>query len=133
MQKEKITPSSLLLSQASEAFSHWRGHRKHRGRIPDFLWTLAIRCTENHSLGRVSQALGLNHDSLKQRVDRERRVSKIKSKGFIELTHNPAVFGVSSLVPEGIIEFENPLGFKLRLIGSPSLKSNCLTHFFKEG
>lgn len=55
------------LEQARDQLDSWRS-RPHRGRrIPDELWDAAVRLCGEHSVCRVSRALGLDYKALRRR------------------------------------------------------------------
>ena len=56
------------LEDVRERLESWRRTRTTRG-IPDPLWRSAVRLARRAGVYPVARALGLNYDSLKQRVD----------------------------------------------------------------
>jgi hypothetical protein len=97
------------LERAAERFRTWRRVRKARARIPESLWTLAVRLVEKHGVSRVSSVLGLDYYSLKKRAaaaDSESRAVP----AFMEL---PAVS--LNAARECVIELEDGAGGVMRM------------------
>ena len=59
-------PTDLV--QGRRRFQAWRGQRKPGVRIPQRLWTMAVRLAKAHGVSRTSAALGLDYFSLKGRA-----------------------------------------------------------------
>ncbi len=99
------------VTAARKQFGQWRQSRKCRGRIPEALWACAVRVASRHGVGSTARALGLNVESLKQRVESARRAGSPAGPAspFIEL------------LPPGCgrecgVEIETPAGSKLRIV-----------------
>lgn len=60
--------SHLSLTEVQSQFAAWRNSRTSRERIPEALWSAALKLCENHSIHKVSKALRLNHTNLRDRV-----------------------------------------------------------------
>jgi hypothetical protein len=75
------------LARAQAAFDVWRSGRRGRGRIPDHLWQIAIALLDDHELGAVAQALGLNPGRLRARLAKQRPATRRRSPNpaFVEL------------------------------------------------
>ena len=74
-------------------FEAWRRQRKAGGRIPQSLWTLAVRLVRTHGISRTAALLGVNDDRLKKQT--EVAASALASSGrptFVELP-SPVVVG----------------------------------------
>lgn len=75
------------LSAAVREFSHWRSTRKHKCRIPDKLWKMAVDLVGDHSLCEVSRSLNLNYGELKRRLAiHSTETASVESSSFIELS-----------------------------------------------
>ena len=91
------------LARGRERFQAWRRARKARTRIPDRLWSLAVKLADAHGLNLTASVLGLDYYSLKRRVD-----STIPA--FVELSPpSPSAVG------ECVIEFEDDKGGSMRV------------------
>ncbi len=91
---EKL-PKDLV--QARSQFEAWRRQRKAGGRIPQSLWTLAVRLVRTHGIRRTAAVLGVNDDRLKKQT--EAAASQPQPSGcpaFIELP-SPVVVGKQGL------------------------------------
>ena len=112
-----MIPQSLpehrpTLEAVQEQFKIWRADRNRGRRIPQDLWSAAIKLCENHSVSKVATALRLNHTDLRDRAKPPEPVkSHEESSAFIELSipPNKAVTG------EWMLELEDPRGRKMRL------------------
>lgn len=94
-------------------FDRWRRTRKGRSRIPEMLWTSAVKAAGKYGLHRTAQVLRLDYYALKKRV--ETVGSGSMSDGgtvatFVELA--PPASGGSC---ECILELEDPSGAKMRI------------------
>ena len=50
-------------------FELWRRTRQGRARIPERLWTSAVKLAATYGLCRTARTLGLDYNALKQRVE----------------------------------------------------------------
>jgi hypothetical protein len=100
-------PKDLLHGRSR--FQAWRQRRTSR-RIPDPLWTLAVRLVKTHGVSRTAWALGVDYYTLKQRAE-EAAASEPPSSGpaFVELPA-PCVIGKQCL-----FELSNAAGSTLRV------------------
>ena len=55
--------------RARDRFVAWRRTRKPKSRIPEPLWSLAVKLVATHGLHRVAATLKLDYYSLKKRVE----------------------------------------------------------------
>ena len=55
------------IEEVQERFERWREERKRGAPIPAALWEDAVRLCADHSLGKISSALHLDHNVLKKR------------------------------------------------------------------
>lgn len=101
-------PASLV--RAQERFEAWRRTRKAGVRIPDKLWTLAVKLADVHGLSRTATLLKLDYHSLKKRVEAKGSDSVSVPGTFVEFSPpSPTVPG------ECVIEFEDGLGASMRV------------------
>ena len=104
-------------------FDRWRWTRKGRSRIPEALWTAAVKAAGTYGLHRTAQTLRLDYYTLKRRLEAggSHRVSggKVASRHlsdpqavatFVELGR-PA----SGSARECILELADPGGAKIRV------------------
>jgi len=100
--KQAEVPAEL--ARGRERFQAWRRTRKPKSRIPEPLWTLAVKLVAAHGLHRVAQALKLDYYSLKKRAAAAAGPREKNDAPFLEL---PAVGAVSTdALPECVIEIE---------------------------
>ena len=97
-----------------DQFETWRKRRPCRGRIPETLWQAAADLCREHSICEVSQALRLNYNDLKDRVQRSRGrglgVGQRREFGFVKLD-----LGTPIMPSECLVEMEAPNGAKMRM------------------
>jgi hypothetical protein len=100
-------PKDLLRGRSR--FQAWRQRRETRGRIPDALWTLAVRLVKVHGVSRTALALGVDYYSLKQRSEAAASTAPATDPAFVELPV-PAMVGKQCL-----FELSNAAGATLRV------------------
>ena len=98
------------LARGRDRFETWRRSRKFGARIPEKLWSLAVKLAEAHGLSRTASALKLDYHGLKNRVTGRNGDSSPVAPAFFELTS-------SSLAPstECVVELEDGLGARMRV------------------
>jgi hypothetical protein len=57
------------LARGRDRFEVWRRTRQVGTRIPDELWSLAVKLADHHGISRTASMLGLDYYSLKKRVE----------------------------------------------------------------
>ena len=101
------------LPEVQSRFADWRKSKHHRSRIPEDLWTAAVNLCQEHSLCKISQALGLSYTDLKERVQKSLQaphVSRVSPlQDFIPIDITPAHLA------ECIVEMEHHNGNKMRM------------------
>ena len=117
------------LARGRDRFEVWRRTRQVGTRIPDELWSLAVKLVDGHGLSRTASVLGLDYYSLKKRVAAGNSgVTSVPSE-FVEgsvssdsASARPAFIELSSLqVPspgasgECVVEFADGTGASLRI------------------
>ena len=107
--KRGDNPESL--ARGRERFEAWRRSRKVGARIPDKLWSLAVKLAEAHSLSRTASALKVDYHSLKTRVSGRNCESSSVAPAFIELSPPPQAPSAS----ECVIELEDGFGARMRV------------------
>jgi hypothetical protein len=102
------------LETVRHQFETWRRRRRHRSRIPEFLWEAAVGLCREHSICEVSRALRLNYRGLKSRVCGDRGRTPVAGRdsefGFVRLD-----FGTSMPSSGCLIEMESPNGARMRM------------------
>ena len=98
------------LARVAERFRAWRRVRQARTRIPESLWTLAVKLVEKHGVSRVSSVLGLDYYALKKRAAAADSGSRSASPAFVEL---PATSLIAAR--ECVIELEDGAGGAMRM------------------
>ena len=113
------------LEGVRQRFQQWRRAQKARARIPDSLWTTAVKMAGTYGLCRTARALRVEYYSLKKRVEQQSAVAGERRElgtlaGFVELS--PLVdhdFAAVPAVPAGAydctLELEDADGSKMRV------------------
>jgi hypothetical protein len=104
--------SPPTLAEVQSRFADWRKNKKHRSRIPENLWTAAVMLSQEHSLHKISRALGLSYTDLKKRVKSHKTLhacSTSSSPDFIPIAIPPMHSA------ECIIEMEHHNGNRMRM------------------
>jgi hypothetical protein len=115
MSARKIT-SNLpgRLERTRRRFDHWRETRKVRSRIPESLWTSAVKMARAYGINRTARALRIDYYSLKERVESEVSSCGVSKKNtsstFVELAA-PAIANTC----ECLLELEDVAGAKMRI------------------
>ncbi len=101
------------LPEVQSRFADWRKSKHHRSRIPEDLWAAAVMLSQDHSLCKISQTLGLSYTDLKERVQKSLQTPHIcgasLSQGFIPIDITPTHSA------ECIVEMEHHNGNKMRM------------------
>ena len=101
------------LEQVRGELEQWRGQKRNGQRIPEPLWSAAVRAVRRHGLNRVSRALGLDYDHLKRRAGLCKQNAEVRQGTealFVELDGPRAETGVSC-----VVQLEKGNGAKLRV------------------
>jgi transposase-like protein len=89
------------VEQLSQQFEQFRSGRSGRGRLPDSLWQAAVEQALQHGVNVVSQALRLDYNVLKRRVEQAKQPRRRSAApAFVEL------IGAATAGSEYVIEFE---------------------------
>ena len=94
-------------------FKYWRQSHQARSRIPNALWTAAVRMADRYGLNRTAKALRLDYYSLKRRLEARTAVALADRS-------QPAVATFLELAPavgpgECTLELEDSGGAKMRV------------------
>jgi len=114
--KEESTQECILrptLEEVRDRFETWRSRRKARSRIPKALWQAAVEQCHDHSVLEVSKALGLNYNTLKDRVQKPKKMALPPPGGCVEFVE--VGFEAMARPPECIVEMEAGNGAKLKM------------------
>ncbi len=114
------------LAHGRRRFQAWRERQQRGRRIPQPLWTLAVRLVSQHGLSRTATALGLDYYSLKKRVEAAAQQPPSRSPAFVELSA-PVVVGKQAL-----FELDNGAGATMRvqLLGYAAAEVEALARCF---
>ena len=120
-----LLPPDLVQGRAR--FQAWRGQRKVGERIPQPLWTLAVRLAKVHGISSTTAALGLDYYSLKKRVESAAPPPPSSGPAFVELT-SP----VMGLAKQCRLELDNGSGATMRveLVGYEAADVEALSRSF---
>ena len=80
--RDEIPP---VLARAQVRFRDWRGKRTIGARIPEPLWTLAVKLAIAHGACRTASALDLDYYSLKKRLEAADGLQAATAPAFVEL------------------------------------------------
>jgi hypothetical protein len=118
-------PPDLVRGRAR--FQAWRGQRKVGERIPQPLWTLAVRLARVHGISRTIAALGLDYYSLKKQTESAATPPQSSGPAFVELT-SP----VMGLAKQCRLELDNGSGATMRveLVGYDAADVEALSRSF---
>lgn len=112
--RETISKLPARLEGTRQRFERWRETRKVGSRIPEPLWTSAVKMARVHGINRTARVLRVNYYSLKERVESEASSSGSSemstSSTFVELTA-PAIASTC----ECLLELEDMAGAKMRI------------------
>ena len=97
------------LARGRARFEAWRRTRAVGARIPERLWTLAVKLADTHGLNRTASALRLDYYTLKRRVESTNAQAGSATPAFVELA--PPV----AAPRECVIEFEDHSGATMRI------------------
>ena len=109
--KPQAIPAGLEAGR--RRFERWRRTRKGHSRIPEPLWTSAVKLAGAYGLCRTARTLRLDYNALKKRVNSVEPADpsgQETSTAFVEL-----VPPQRACLPECIVELEHPRGAKMRI------------------
>jgi len=113
MRSRKTQAIPARLEAGRRRFERWRRTRKGNSRIPEPLWTLAVKLAGAYGLHRTARTLHLDYNALKKRLNSATvHVSSGQetATAFVELV-SPG----RSCSPECTVELEHPDGAKMRI------------------
>ena len=97
------------LARGRARFESWRRARAVGTRIPERLWTLAVKLAKAYGLNRTASALRLDYYTLKRRVESTNSSARSATPAFVELSSPVAT------PRECVIEFEDHSGATMRV------------------
>jgi hypothetical protein len=106
---------SVGMERARERFEAWRRTRAAGERIPDRLWTLAVKLASRDGLSRTAGALKLDYNALKHRVEAGDAGPVSVPGTFVELPPSPLSTPPLSGPVECVIELEDGCGARMRV------------------
>ena len=130
MSKRRSHDYPLRLQKVRQRFVRWRRSRKPGARIPEPMWTSAVKMATTYGLHPTAKALGLDYNSFKNRLQQASAISTDPvdtATTFVDLTASPlASHG------ECIVELEDAQGASMRIhlkgVNAPDLPA--LSHSF---
>ena len=119
-------------------FEKWRRTRKVRSRIPEPLWTAAVKLADKYGLHRTAKALRVNYYALKKRVEGgidAGNASREDATTFLELAAVRPMPLIRADCCECTLELEDIDGAKMRVrlsgVATPDLVA--LSRSFYQG
>ncbi len=114
------------LVQGLRRFLAWREQRKPGVRIPQPLWTMAIRLAKAHGVSRTAAVLRLDYYRLKERAEAAATPPQPNGPAFVELT--PPVL----VAKQCRLELDNGSGATMRvqLVGYDAADVEALSRSF---
>jgi hypothetical protein len=113
MRSRKSPAMPARLEAGRRRFERWRRTRRGHSRIPEPLWTSAVKLAGAYGLCRTARTLGLDYNALKKRIhsaDPHDSSGPETATAFVELV--PAE---RAGLPECLVELEHPRGAKMRI------------------
>jgi hypothetical protein len=101
------------LERCRQRFERWRRTREGHPRIPESLWTVAVKAAGRFGLHRTSRALRLDYMVLKRRAGggmAQGSSREAAPPSFVEL-----LAGGSANATECVLELEDPSGARVRI------------------
>lgn len=111
MSGKKERGLSPALVRARDRFRAWRQKRKLGTRIPEPLWTFAVKLARDEGICRTASVLGLDYYSLKRRMEKADCRQQATGSAFIELPAPPA------LARQCSIELDAGATLRVQLVG----------------
>jgi hypothetical protein len=116
----------LDLVRGRSRFQAWRAGRPAGARIPESLWTMAVRLAKAHGLSRTAMVLRLDYYGLKKRVEAAAQKPRSSGPAFVELPP-PVLVGKQCR-----FELDNGAGATMRveLVGYDAVELEALSRSF---
>ncbi len=103
-----------LLVRGRDRFLAWRLVRERGARIPESLWTLAVKLAVDHGINHTASVLKLDYYALKKRVESAEPPTD-SAAGFVEFAMPVASSSSQASSGECIIELDNGIGGSMRV------------------
>ena len=107
------------LTRGRDRFEGWRRTRQAGTRIPDKLWSLAVKLADGHGLSRTASVLGLDYYSLKKRV----------AAGNSSVTSVPSAFVAGSASSDSVSARPAFIELSSLQVPSPEASGECVVEF----
>lgn len=127
------------MESAINAFKDWRSNREKKCRIPDRLWEIAAKLSQQYPINTICGNLGLNWGVLKKKIDQLSLSANVnhpfkpqKQPSFVELKLNSQGKAPSLLLnhpPRCAIELTKPDGTVMKIFASNDAPLNLLELF----
>ena len=126
MNHKNLPARKKSLARVQKQFHVWRSSRQRGTAIPQRLWQAAAELSEQHSVSKIAETLGLDYVKLRERIESSRSMENeqawpgVAGNGFVEVG---AVPGTSNI--ECLVEVEDGTGrkLKMRLIGTNGVEA----------
>jgi hypothetical protein len=121
MRSRKSRAIPARLEAGRRRFEQWRRTRKGQARIPESLWTSAVKLADAYGLCRTAQTLRLDYNALKRRLTAMKPDDPSgpeTATAFVELPplrFRQAQHQPGAGLPECVIELEHAGGAKMRI------------------
>lgn len=113
MKKPSKSHLPAKLARGRERFEKWRSKHKKRTRLPERLWSAAVKLAQEYGVNRTAKALRLDYGGLKRRV--ESNISGNQSQDSVGSQFLQLLSPELTAVSECAIECEDSKGTKIRI------------------
>jgi hypothetical protein len=121
MSTRRICDLPARLENLRQRFERWRRTRKVRSRIPEPLWTAAVKSAAKYGIHRTAKVLRVNYYALKKRAEQDAAIASTQqgpaataSKAAAETTFLELPAAAWAGCGECTLELEDAGGAKLR-------------------
>lgn len=109
--RKSASPIPEPSAQLQRQLDQFRGSHAPRTRLPESLWQSAVELARQHGLYLVAHPLRLDYMQLKKRLGGVVKAPRqVGSPAFVEL-----ISSHSAMMSECVVEFESPMGGKMRI------------------
>jgi hypothetical protein len=117
-------PADLVRGRSR--FQAWRRKRKAGSRVPQALWTIAVRLAKTHGVSRTATVLGLDYYGLRKRTEAVAGEPQANGAAFVEWP-SPVMVGKHCR-----LELDNGAGATMRveLVGYDAADVEALSRSF---
>ena len=114
MRRKQNSELPIEVKRVRKRLGEWRKQRQQGQRIPENLWSAAVRASQHHGLNCVSTALGLDYSCLKHRAGKlqgsKRSEMVVADPLFVELAAQNAEGPFAC-----VVELEKGNGVRMRI------------------